>query len=61
MPVFAAFLYNAMKLHILVFDSVKGKLKGKTLVVFNVSAAKIHLPFDIVLQATYRCKGLVAI
>jgi len=32
-PVFAAFLYNAVKLHILVFDSVKGKLKGKLLVV----------------------------
>jgi len=34
MPVFAAFLHNAVKLHILVYDSVKGKLKGETLVVF---------------------------
>jgi len=32
MPVFAAFLYNAIKLYILVFDSVKGNLKGKILV-----------------------------
>jgi len=29
MSVFAAFLCNDVKLHILVFDSVKGKLKGR--------------------------------